>query len=417
MEVNTNLPALIAGATTLLKRKKLRPETLESYHRTWRQIADYMTASNHYEFTRDVGDAYIQMQFGDRQYEDLNLRERNCIYYTMVLWYYGLNHSLPRSVRKKQDITFQGKLGLLFKEFLAFKALTCTTTTLRLYSYRLHPLYCDLARAKQTLSEIDGAYILRFLSRLDITQKPKEKNRMIEQTGMFLSYLCDKGLLINNKPQYWRSVLKPRSIRQPKIPSVYSREEVERLLHSVDRSNPAGKRDFAIVLLAARCGLRGSDIMGLRHCNLDWSNNRIIVVQQKTKGKLGLPLSEEVGNAIIEYLKFGRPDVNEPYIFLSAKPPFGKLVTIHQIITKHMRKADISYEERKHGPHALRHSLASNLLGLQEPIPVISAILGHSTTASTMPYLRVDFSQLKQCALEVPCVPSSFYQNLYEQAI
>jgi site-specific recombinase XerC len=79
-----------------------------------------------------------------------------------------------------------------------------------------------------------------------------------------------------------------------------------------------------------------------------------------------------------------------------------------------MRLADIGFEERKHGPHALRHSLASNLLSLNEPMPVISEILGHSNTESTMCYLRVDFMQLKQCALEVPCVPSSFYENLYE---
>jgi site-specific recombinase XerC len=79
-----------------------------------------------------------------------------------------------------------------------------------------------------------------------------------------------------------------------------------------------------------------------------------------------------------------------------------------------MRQADIGYEERKHGPHALRHSLATNLLRSNEPMPVISEILGHSSTESTMCYLRVDFNQLKQCALEVPCVPSSFYENLYE---
>jgi integrase/recombinase XerD len=224
-------------------------------------------------------------------------------------------------------------------------------------------------------------------------------------------------VLSNNKPEYWRSILKPRSIKQPKIPSVYSREEVERLITAIDRNNAMGKRDFAMVLLAARYGLRGSDIMGLRHSNFDWPNNRIVLIQQKTKKRVELPLSEEVGSAIINYLQFGRPEVDEPYIFLTAKPPFGKLITIHKIITKHMRRADISYEERKHGPHALRHSLASNLLGLNEPMPVISSILGHATTASTMPYLRVDFDQLKQCALEVPCIPSSFYANLYEQAI
>jgi len=79
-----------------------------------------------------------------------------------------------------------------------------------------------------------------------------------------------------------------------------------------------------------------------------------------------------------------------------------------------MRLADIGFQERRHGPHALRHSLANNLLGLNEPMPVISEILGHVSTESTMIYLRVDFNQLKQCTLEVPHVPSTFYDHLYE---
>jgi integrase/recombinase XerD len=417
METTTELPVLIAGVSRLLKRKKYRPTTLESYHLTWRRIKNYMTAQNITAFTKEVGEAFIKDWFGDRPYDDLNMHEKNYIYYTMVLWYYQLNHTLPPNIKKKPDFVFSGKLGALFNEFLAYKAETCAPSTLRLYRYRLYPLYYDLLRSKQEIATIDGPYLVRYLSRLDMTQKIKEKNRMIEQTGMFLTFLCSKNMLANNKPLYWTSILKPRTIKQPKMPSVYSREEVERLINAIDRSNAPGKRDFAIVLLAARYGLRGSDIMGLRHCNLDWANNRITIVQRKTTKKVELPLSEEVGNAIIDYLKFGRPDVNEPYIFLAARPPFGKLITIHKVITKHMRKADIAYEERKHGPHALRHSLASNLLGLHEPMPVISSILGHSTTASTTPYLRVDFDQLKQCALEVPCVPSSFYTNLYEQAI
>ena len=233
---------------------------------------------------------------------------------------------------------------------------------------------------------------------------------------VFLRYLCTEKLLQNNREEYWMSILKPRSVRQPKIPSVYSREEVERLIDAIDRGNPQGKRDYAMILLAARYGLRASDIIGLRYCNLDWTNNRIVLLQQKTGKKVELPLSEEVGKAIIEYLKFGRPNVDEPYVFITAMAPYCKLTStgMNITITTYMRQADIGFEERKHGPHALRHSLASNLLSLNEPMPVISEILGHSATESTMCYLRVDFNQLKQCALEVSCVPSSFYENLYE---
>ncbi|WP_025069275.1 tyrosine-type recombinase/integrase [Bacteroides gallinarum] len=78
-----------------------------------------------------------------------------------------------------------------------------------------------------------------------------------------------------------------------------------------------------------------------------------------------------------------------------------------------MRAAGIDSTGRKHGPHALRHSLATNLLGVNEPIPVISEILGHSTAESTTVYTRVNVDMLRQCALDVPFVSSSFYDNLY----
>ena len=103
-------------------------------------------------------------------------------------------------------------------------------------------------------------------------------------------------------------------------------------------------------------------------------------------------------------------------MFVTAIAPYRKLSSagMSRTVSEYMRQADIGFEERKHGSHALRHSLATNLLNLNEPMPVISEILGHTNTESTMYYLRVDFKQLNQCTLDVPCVPSSFYQNLYE---
>jgi hypothetical protein len=110
----------------------------------------------------------------------------------MVLWYYQSNHSLPPNVRKKPDIMFTGKLGIIFQDFINIKSATCESQTVRLYQYRLYQFYYHLQRSKQTLAGIDGPYLVRFLSRLDITQKVKEKKRVIEQTVMFLSYYTVK---------------------------------------------------------------------------------------------------------------------------------------------------------------------------------------------------------------------------------
>ncbi|WP_244910469.1 site-specific integrase [Caldibacillus thermoamylovorans] len=172
----------------------------------------------------------------------------------------------------------------------------------------------------------------------------------------------------------------------------------------MDRGNPKGKRDFVMVLLAARLGLRASDICGLKFENVHWETNTIHLVQKKTKKKIELPLLTEVGNAIIDYLKFGRPQSDLPYLFLRAGQPYDRLEepTLHSIVSFYLKQAGIkNIENKKHGPHALRHSLAGILLEKKTPLPVISEVLGHTNTESTKTYLRIDLDTLRQCALDV----------------
>jgi len=181
---------------------------------------------------------------------------------------------------------------------------------------------------------------------------------------------------------------------------------------AVDRSSPKGKRDYAILLLAARLGLRTSDVCGLKFREIDWEHNRISIIQEKTGEPLDLPLLPEVGEAVIDYIKYGRPVSVLPYIFLNVNSPYDRLnrSTLHSIVCQYMRRAGITFEkERHHGPHALRHSLAALLLEKKTPLPVISEVLGHRNTESTRYYLRIDINSMKQCMLDVPSVDPHFY--------
>jgi site-specific recombinase XerD len=158
--------------------------------------------------------------------------------------------------------------------------------------------------------------------------------------------------------------------------------------------------------------LRVSDICGLSFSNLLWRENLIVFIQGKTKKRIELPLLADVGNAIIDYLKYGRPVSQLPYIFLHAGHEERKLAepTLHSIVSLYLRQAGVTnVEKKKHGPHALRHSLAGFLLQKKTPLPVISELLGHDSTESTKTYLRIDMEQLRQCALEVPPVDDSYY--------
>ncbi|HUV01051.1 MAG TPA: site-specific integrase, partial [Bacteroidales bacterium] len=201
--------------------------------------------------------------------------------------------------------------------------------------------------------------------------------------------------------------------KQAKLPAYYTEEEIEKLLKSVDRGNIVGKRDYAILVLAAYLGLRVSDIARLRFKNLHWDQNTINLRQYKTDKNISLPLLPVVGNALLDYIQYGRPKSDEQYIFLLIISPFLPVrpQTIAGMINRRFSNAGFKSTNRRHGGHALRHSLVKELLNNKQSLPVISEVLGHKNTTSTRHYIRIDTESLAQCALEVPLVNPHFYNQ------
>jgi len=217
----------------------------------------------------------------------------------------------------------------------------------------------------------------------------------------FLRYLHSNQLHPQDLAETIPSI---KARKQNRIPSVWTPDHVSKLLEAIDRGNPAGKRDYAMILLVTRLGLRTIDLKRLKLENLKWQENRITLVQSKTSRELNLPLLPDVGWAIIDYLKNGRPKVESPYVFLrhlAPLEPFADEDRLHQIIVKYMRLAKIPISpQKKKGMHSLRHTLASKLLQENTPLSVISDILGHVSSDSTAVYLKVDVDMLRECALD-----------------
>jgi site-specific recombinase XerD len=192
--------------------------------------------------------------------------------------------------------------------------------------------------------------------------------------------------------------------RHPKIPSTLKPEDVKLLLESVDRGNPNGKRDYAILLIVARLGMRVQDVKEIKLSNLNWATRTIEVVQHKTKRAISYPILDDIGWAIIDYLKNGRPKTESPHLFIRHNAPFetfGTYANLHYIITKYTRLAGINLRTgASRGMHSLRHTLAGVLLEQGTPLPVISEILGHMSTLSTSVYLKIDIDGLRRCALD-----------------
>ena len=231
----------------------------------------------------------------------------------------------------------------------------------------------------------------------------------IRSLRLFLSFLHDKNITATDL-----SLVVPKNSYRSceKLPSLYTKDEVEKLLESVDRKSPMGKRDYAILLTAARLGLRASDLSGLTFSEIKWTENRISLVQHKTKKRIELPLLNDVGAAIIDYLKYGRPKSDSEYVFLRTQTPCTRLTakSMYNISKRYFAIAEIeNKEKRKQGAHALRHSLAARLLENKTPLYVITEIFDHNSLETTQEYIRIDTQTLRQCALPVP--ETAFYKG------
>jgi site-specific recombinase XerD len=217
----------------------------------------------------------------------------------------------------------------------------------------------------------------------------------------FLSFLYLKGY---HDRDLSGDVPKLKLPRHPKIPSTLKSEDVKLLLESVDRGNPTGKRDYAILLIVARLGIRIQDVKEIRLSNLNWVTRTIEIVQHKTKRRISYPILDDIGWAIIDYLKNGRPKTESPHLFIRHNAPFetfGAYGNLYYIIAKYTRLAGINLRTgASRGMHSLRHTLAGVLLEQGTPLPVISEILGHMSALSTSVYLKIDIDGLRRCALD-----------------
>ncbi len=217
----------------------------------------------------------------------------------------------------------------------------------------------------------------------------------------YLAFLYDHRFISEDIS---KSLPKVRIMRNAFIPYSWDSEDVKKLLDAIDRGDPKGKRDYAIILLVVRLGLRVSDIRGLKLQSLNWSRKTISFVMQKTKQPLELPLLEDIGWAIIDYLKNGRPETKSNRVFVRHRAPFdsfGENESFYRELHRYMVKAQLKIPLDVHcGLHSLRSTLAKKMLDAETPLPTISAVLGHQSIQTTSIYLKIDLMGLQKCALD-----------------
>jgi site-specific recombinase XerD len=173
-----------------------------------------------------------------------------------------------------------------------------------------------------SLEALDSTCIVGFMKWLSVTGQLPTMKGAVSSLRLLANYLCHEGVHQQNLSCYVPKV----KVKPDGIPSVYTTDEIQAMLEHFNHSSPVDIRNYAMVLLAVRLGIRASDICSLMFENLNWQNNTIEFTAQKTGECAVLPLTGEVGNAIIEYLRYSRPKTDDKHIFIRLQKPYQKLM-------------------------------------------------------------------------------------------
>ena len=186
------------------------------------------------------------------------------------------------------------------------------------------------------------------------------------------------------------------------VPKFLPAEQIQRVLDSCDRDTATGKRNYAILLLLARLGLRGGEVAALRLDDIDWEAG-LITIRGKGKRVVQMPLPVEVGTAMADYLRQARPDCSSRSVFIRRKAPlvgFANSIAICSLVDRALEKAGVESIHR--GAHLFRHSLATQMLKQGASLCEIGDLLRHRRPDTTAIYAKVDIVSLRSIALPWP---------------
>lgn len=200
-----------------------------------------------------------------------------------------------------------------------------------------------------------------------------------------------------------------RVYREMPIQSYVTDEEFDRITAVIDRDTVSGKRDYAMIQLAATTGLRAIDIINIRLSDIDWRRKEISIIQKKTGKPIVVPLIPSAAAAVSDYILNARPKSDYSEVFLRLAPPFYAIMdtsSIGDMFKRYQEKAGLTRQPFDgKGFHGLRRRLAKKLLVAGTPTTSIAQILGHNDVNSVRQYLSLDTSNLKECALGLDEIP------------
>ena len=264
------------------------------------------------------------------------------------------------------------------------------------YAVELRKFEAFLQRSAVGLSELSPALLTRYVTERAKALVPTSLHDCTGALRVFLRYLHRQDII---PADISRALPRGRKYKQSSLPRAILWTDVQRVLDGVDRRSNLGKRNYAILMLLASYGLRAREVAALELEDLDWAHSQLKVPARKGGHSSIYPLSASVGEAIIEYLRAGRPEVDDRHVFLSCRTPFCPITYcgVSELAAQHIVAAGIQVP--RPGSHTLRHSCVQRLVEADVAFKAIGDYVGHRRAESTLVYAKVALHRLRLLAI------------------
>jgi site-specific recombinase XerD len=303
--------------------------------------------------------------------------------------------ALPAS----SPVTPQDQISAEFGDYLQKERGLAPSTILRRLP-TIRQFLCEACPATGDLGEVSQPDVVRYVERHARDASPRSGQMMCSSLRAFLRYLHHKGL---NPAPLAGCVPSIRQWKLAHLPTYLSAEQVQNVLDSCDRATAIGRRDYAILTMLAKLGLRANEVASLTLDNIDWRCGEIRI-RAKGRQRVVMPMPPDVGAAVVAYLRDGRPKSSCRRLFLRTLAPrigFASSYAITMIAKIALERAGIRGFAHQ-GAHLFRHSLATELLKSGATLSEIGQLLRHKSHDTTRIYAKVDIDALRTLSLPWP---------------
>jgi len=393
---------LLTGFLQFLKKEKsYKHSTLRTYYTYLHKLKLYMGIHGIDSYTPDVGLEYYEMYLIEHNLTILSQKTMLTIINRLNTFSSGEEYGVQRN-RCIDLLPEEYELALELHDAKCYEKGNKEITVKKKNHISRHFLKDCIKWGCTNIQQLHASQVTRACLGV------RNKNSW-EVVREFLKFLAEMDITESDL-----SVLVPHCKRAFKVPITYTVDEISKVLDVIDRSTGKGKRDYAMLLMATRLGMRSSDIRNTTLDDLECINDKLFFTQQKTGEGHELLLLPEIKEALEDYISNGRPNTQDSKVFIRTRAPYQGLTAagLHSETTKYFRAAGIDFTGKKHGPHTFRSSMASSMVNDSVPYEAVSKILGHSDPNVIKHYAKLNIEMLRQCAIEVPEPSGKFKEFL-----